>query len=99
MSNKPRVELEPDAPSGGITARILEPGEQSGPPSMKIISLSDGTFDLTDAVAELVEFPRPLQCPRRAEGGIAARPRPPGPAAAGRPIRSNLGPLQVPRVS
>ena len=25
---------------------------------MKIISLSDGTFDLTDAVAELVEHPR-----------------------------------------
>ena len=58
MSSKPRVELEPAAPSGCITARILERGEQSGPPSMKIIALLDGTFDLTDAVAELVERPR-----------------------------------------
>ncbi len=58
LSNKPRVELEPTAPSRGIDARILEPGERSGPPSMKTISQSDGTFDLTDAVAELMEHPR-----------------------------------------
>ena len=58
MSSKPRVELEPTAPSGCVTARILERGEQSGPPSMKIFSQSDGTFDLTGAVAELLERPR-----------------------------------------
>lgn len=57
MSRNRHVELESAAPSGRIVARILETGEAAGPPSMKTISESQGTFYLTDVVAELVENP------------------------------------------